>query len=126
MNEIYQQSDSVVADLFVPNFLKTAFQSDASKRNEKIVILDAPLLFETRVLSYMTVKNALIYCDEQVQLHRLMNRNSFTKEEAESRIKAQMPLSEKLKLANLVIDNNGTLENLEEQVAKFIQQVKEL
>jgi dephospho-CoA kinase len=51
-----------------------------------------------------------------VQLARLMKRDNCTKKEAEDRINSQMKLDEKVKFADKVIDNGGTLSELEERV----------
>jgi len=124
---IYQNSESgALLDLWVPSLIKGLWQSQESKQNEKIVILDAPLLFETSILSYMTVKNTLVYCNEDTQIERLMKRNNYTREEALQRQKVQMPLEEKKKLANYTIDNNGDLKHLEQQVAAFVEYVRKL
>ena len=45
-----------------------------------------------------------------------MARNKFSREEAESRIHAQMPLMEKRRMATFVIDNSGTQEMMEKQI----------
>ncbi|GMA51595.1 dephospho-CoA kinase [Alicyclobacillus contaminans] len=80
------------------------------------VVWDVPLLFEgeTRRLVDTTI---LVYVDENLQLARLMQRDGLTEEEARARIRAQMPIDEKRKLADYVVDNRGTLEETREQVA---------
>lgn len=57
--------------------------------------------------------------DPQVQLSRLMHRNGLTQTEAEVRIFAQMPLAQKVKLADHVIDNSGDAEATKKQVLKL-------
>ena len=84
------------------------------------VVLDIPLLFESR-LGHMADKTLLVYVDEQTQLNRLMNRNSFSEEEALLRIRSQMPLREKLELADEVIDNNGSLQETEFQLREILK-----
>jgi len=79
------------------------------------IVLDIPLLFESQ-LTYMVDKVLLVYVSEEVQLQRLMNRNQLTEEEANARILSQMPLKDKLQLADAVIDNNGTIQQSEEQL----------
>ncbi|HJV31891.1 MAG TPA: dephospho-CoA kinase, partial [Bacillales bacterium] len=80
-------------------------KEEATQNGEKIVILDIPLLFESK-LTYMVEKIILVYVDENIQLQRLMNRNELTYDEATARIKSQMPITEKLALADEVINNN--------------------
>lgn len=84
------------------------------------VVLDIPLLFESK-LTYLVEKTLLVYVNEDVQLQRLMARDESTKEEALSRIKSQMPLNEKIKLADAVINNNGTVEETKEQLFQVLK-----
>lgn len=81
-----------------------------AKKNEQppLIVLDVPLLFETG-WDKMAEKTCLVYVDEAVQLERLMLRNGYGKEEAAARIRTQMPLREKMKRADYLIDNNGSL-----------------
>ncbi len=84
-----------------------------------LVVLDIPLLFESK-LTYMVDKVIVVYVNEQTQLDRLMVRNGFTKEEAQARIASQLPLVEKRKCADAVIDNNGTIEETEKQLKELL------
>ncbi|WP_163970194.1 dephospho-CoA kinase [Oceanobacillus halotolerans] len=71
------------------------------------VVLDIPLLFESKLTSFAD-KIIVVAVDEKVQLQRLMERDNYTKEEAKMRIQSQMPVAEKAKMADAVINNNGT------------------
>jgi len=78
-------------------------------------VVDAPLLIEagmTRMVDVVWV----VGVDRHTQVERLMCRDRFTLEEAERRIAAQMPLAEKIRFADAVIDNSGPLEATERQV----------
>jgi len=86
-----------------------------AKQGKKVVVLDIPLLFESK-LEHLVDRILVVYVDEQTQLHRLCERNGFSAEEAWARIKAQMPLEEKRKKADAVIDNNGTIEETKRQL----------
>ncbi|MBA2878440.1 MULTISPECIES: dephospho-CoA kinase [Anoxybacillus] len=86
-----------------------------AKQKEKAVVLDIPLLFESK-LEHLVDRILVVYVDEQTQLHRLCERNGFSVEEARARMKAQMPLEEKRKKADAVIDNNGTIEETKRQL----------
>ncbi|XP_038076768.1 dephospho-CoA kinase domain-containing protein-like [Patiria miniata] len=72
------------------------------------VIMDIPLLLEGSALRKFLRKVIVVYCDEETQLHRLMARN-LSREDALARINSQMPLREKRKLADYVIDNCGSV-----------------
>ncbi|WP_370221779.1 dephospho-CoA kinase [Cytobacillus sp.] len=93
----------------------TAKKEQAIRNNEQLIILDIPLLFESK-LQYMCDKTLLVYADEDIQLQRLMQRNQLSENEAMARIHSQMPLREKKALADAVIDNNGRMEETETQL----------
>lgn len=88
---------------------------------EETVILDIPLLFESK-LTALVDRTLLVYVDYETQLARLMNRNNLTKGEAEARIQSQMPLKDKIQLADAVIDNNGTIEATKDQLYEICTQ----
>lgn len=71
------------------------------------VVLDIPLLFESG-LSHFVDKTIVVAVDEAVQLERLMMRDESTEQDARKRISSQMPIKEKARQADAVIDNNGT------------------
>ncbi|AJO22282.1 dephospho-CoA kinase [Weizmannia coagulans] len=95
----------------------------AIENGKKTVFLDIPLLFESR-LTYMVERTILVYVDEETQLKRLMARNGLSEKEAQMRIRAQMPLSEKKALADAVLDNNGSLEETKQQLEKIVSEWK--
>ena len=82
--------------------------------------MDIPLLVE---LDYLDWFDAiwLVYVDEDKQVQRLMERNGYNQAQAQQRIVAQMPLLEKKKYATLVLDNNGSLEDLQKQVRQALK-----
>lgn len=75
-----------------------------------LVVLDAPLLYETKLLEYFCYPILVVYCDNnQEQLRRLMIRNpQMTEDEALKRIGSQMPIGVKVRKADIAIDNSGT------------------
>jgi dephospho-CoA kinase len=83
------------------------------------VIMDIPLLFESRLQHYVE-KILVVSVTEEVQLKRLMQRNQLSEEEALSRIRSQLPISEKEKGADAVIYNNGSIEETEQQLEKIL------
>lgn len=82
---------------------------------QHILVIDAPLLIEAGMAG-MVDEVWVVRVDEQTQLCRLMERDKFSFNEAIARVHAQMPLSEKLKHADRVIDNSGTRESTENQI----------
>lgn len=90
------------------------------QKGAQTVVLDIPLLFESE-LTHLVDKIIVVYVDDDVQLERLMKRNGFSKEEELARIRAQMPLREKVKKADAVIDNNGTIEETKQQLLQIFK-----
>ncbi|EHB09267.1 Dephospho-CoA kinase domain-containing protein [Heterocephalus glaber] len=76
-------------------------------QGRRYVILDIPLLFETRKLLRYLKRVIVVYCDRDTQLVRLMERNGLSLKDAEARIQAQLPLKDKVRMANHVLDNSG-------------------
>lgn len=91
----------------------------AEAANDEAIVLDIPLLFESK-LTELVEKIILVYVNEKTQLERLMKRNNFSEEEAISRIKSQMPLKDKIALADEVIDNSGTIEESKTQLKAIL------
>ncbi|RYL93812.1 dephospho-CoA kinase [Sporolactobacillus sp. THM7-4] len=90
------------------------------KAGVTVVFLDIPLLFEGP-LAHWVDRILVVYVSEDTQIRRLMARNGLTKEEALERITSQMPLDEKKKRADAVIDNNGSLEETEKQLIAILK-----
>lgn len=89
-----------------------------SKKKEPIVVIDAALLLESG-LDNLTDKIWLVKASEETQLKRLMRRDNIDERQAINRIKSQMPLKEKLKYADKIIDNDGNIEYTKKQVDNF-------
>jgi dephospho-CoA kinase len=94
---------------------------EAQLNEEEVIVLDIPLLFESK-LTYMAEKTILVYVDYDIQLERLMKRNSLSIDDAKARIQSQMPLNEKMKLADAVINNNGSIEETKKQLINVLTQ----
>ena len=75
------------------------------------LVLVVPLLFEAGMTKLVT-EIWVVSCSEQQQLERLMQRNHLTLEQAQARIISQMPITEKIARADVVLDNSSTLEVL--------------
>lgn len=80
----------------------------------KVAMIEVPLLYE-RGYEDRFDRTITIYTKEEVALNRL-ERDGVNREEAILRLKAQLPIEEKIKRADYVIDNNGTTEETMKQV----------
>ena len=78
-------------------------------------ILESPLLLETAQRE-LTQRILLIDVSEQVQIERTMQRDNNNAEQVKAIIAAQLPRDKKLKLADDIIENNGTLNELQQAV----------
>lgn len=89
--------------------------SVAHEKGERLVFVDIPLFYEVNPeMDYDAVW--LVYIPENLQLERLMSRNTFTKEEALSRIASQISIEEKRLKADVVLDNSEERSNLYRQI----------
>lgn len=94
-----------------------------SSKND-IIIFDVPLLFETGMYT-LCDKKILVYVNEDIQIERLIARDGITKELAKKIIDSQMSLDEKKSKSNILIENNGSLEELEKKVEKVYKKILE-
>ncbi|MCW1928495.1 dephospho-CoA kinase [Bhargavaea beijingensis] len=90
------------------------------ERGAKTVVMDIPLLFESRLQHYAD-KVLVVSVTEETQLKRLMQRDGFSEKEARARIASQLPISEKERGADAVIYNNGTIEESEKQLDRILE-----
>lgn len=93
---------------------------DKAKRlSSKLVFSEVPLLFESKGQSYFD-QSVLILCDQQHSFERLNLERKMSLEEIELILSQQMPIEEKRKLADFVIENKGSKEALKEKVIQYL------
>jgi len=92
-------------------------------RPDAVVVSDIPLLVEVG-LAPMVDLVLLVYLSPEEQIRRLMARNGYSREEAGLRLAAQMPLGEKIAHADIVIRNDGPLENTRRAVDEVWEELK--
>jgi len=85
---------------------------------DSVLVLDIPLLFEGR-MDRLCDQVWVVWVPREIQIERLMDRNWLSREEAIKRIDSQMSLDAKARLADIVIDNSGTMEETMIQVVKY-------
>lgn len=95
------------------------------EENHPLIVLDIPLLFEAGYADEVD-EVLLVYVDRETQIERLLARDShLTRKDAINRIQAQMPLEEKVKRADIKINNEGTIEETIQQVKKWLEATKQ-
>lgn len=97
-------------------------QLDALDAPDTLVFGDIPLLYEC-AMAHMFESVWVVSTTREIQIDRLHLRDGLSREEAERRIDAQMPLSEKCALANAVIDSSGSIEQTRAQVQSLIDSI---
>lgn len=90
-----------------------------------IVFYEAALLVENNAHKSLDAL-VVVTANEEVQLKRLMARDNISEAVALTRIRAQLPISEKIAVANFVIDNSGELDALYDQVDSILVALDEL
>ncbi|MBK7597969.1 MAG: dephospho-CoA kinase [Acidobacteria bacterium] len=96
-----------------------------SRNPEAIAVVDAALMIETG--SYRRFdKLVVVYCEPERQLHRLMERNNLTLDQAQARISSQMPSDEKLKVADYSINTSSSFEETREKVVELYRELQAL
>lgn len=93
----------------------------AQETGATVVVYMAPLLIEANATDRVD-EIWVVTVRAEIQLERLMARDNCSREQAEQIVAAQMPLSEKERFGDVVIDNSGDLDNTRKQVATAWQQ----
>jgi dephospho-CoA kinase len=92
---------------------------------DAVVIVEAAILIETG--SYRRFDCLiLVVCPEEQQIERAMHRDGCTRQEAEARLRRQMPIEEKRKFADFVIDTSGPKESTAEQARRVYEALRSM
>ena len=86
------------------------------------VIMDIPLLFESKLQSFVD-KIIVVSVTPEIQKERLIARNVLSEEEADARIRSQLPIEEKELGADAVLCNNGPVEETENQLTEVLSRM---
>ena len=88
-----------------------------------VIVYEVPLLFEGNLQEWLRPV-ILVACDVDTQRNRLQSRDNLSAAQAQKHIDAQMSLEAKRRLADYVIENNGSLEDLKRQVQAVLEKIK--
>ena len=100
-------------------------QSVSMENPSAIVVVEAAILIETGSFRRFD-KLILVVCREEQQIERAMHRDRVSREEVLARLSRQMPLEEKRRYADYVIDTSGPKENTVEQVRSVYQSLRSI
>ena len=87
-------------------------------KSRRVIVIDVPLLFEAK-LNRCVDHTIVVTAGTPEQIARAARNLGITKAEAKRRIKAQMPLRQKIRLADIIIDNHGTFNQTQKQVKQI-------
>lgn len=100
-----------------------ALRHRANPGEPTLVCYEVPLLYENGLQTHLRPV-VVVACSVEQQIKRAMSRNGWSRQHAEQRIGAQMPLSEKRARADYVIDNDGTIAELEQRSAEVLERLQ--
>ena len=106
-----------------PKIKELILKLQEEHKDEDLVFLDIALLYEANFVD-LVEKVVVVYVDEDVQLERLMMRNSLPKEEAIKRVESQMSPREKASLGDFVINNSYSKEDTFQQIDEILERLK--
>jgi dephospho-CoA kinase len=120
-----QQARQQLNEIIHPAILKQIDQEleGFAQSGQSCAVLDAPLLFETALDKKMDA-TILVWAPEDVCLKRLVQFRGFTETDARLRIQAQLPIEEKRKKADYIIDNSGSIEKTRKESLSVLEQIR--
>ena len=113
------QLNAILHPLIIRN---VAAELDAHDAPGTLVFGDVPLLYECG-MAHMFDRVFVVSASRETQIARLLARDGLSREDAQRRIDAQMPLERKRALADAVIDSDGSIENTRAQVRALIDSI---
>lgn len=102
-----------------PRIRELAAERVQGARPGQLVVYDVPLLFEANMTGFRKV--IVVAASEDLCLERLMRRMGLSHEDAVRRMRSQLPLEEKRRRADIIIENEGSLPALRDSVARTYQ-----
>ncbi len=101
--------------------IETFFEA-RRKASDPVAVVDAALMIETgsyKRYDFLVV----VHCSPELQLERLMARDGLTREDALRRIRSQMPIEEKLRFADFLVDTSGSIEETLAQADALVKKL---
>lgn len=114
------KSRKILESILHPLIKKEIMRFFGTCESEKIVFVSVPLLFEAK-FENLFEKIILVYSDDKIRLERLMKRNNLSEEYARNRMEMQISQDKKISLADYVIYNDKTVNDLRESIEKVIE-----
>ena len=109
---------------YVRRIIRADSQTAYAESPKRMIVWDVPLLFETGY-DEEVAKTVVVTARQSLRIERIVARDGSTRAAALRRIRAQMPDREKVRRADLVIRNNGSLEELEKRTREVFDELLE-
>lgn len=123
---VFQDKDMIkmLEGITHPKIVKRLFDDvdRMKKMGAKSVIIDGPLLFETGL--YRRLDKVVVVSTNPEALRERLIKRGMEQEDIRKRMAFQIPLEEKEKLADVVVQNNGTIEDLKREISKLSETIK--
>lgn len=118
-----EENQSTLNNIVHPYVIE-AFEKKCDELEKKhgLLIIDAPLIFESGFDSHLD-HTLLIFASLKLRIARALRRGNLNREEILRRMDLQMPEEDKRALASFVIENNGSIEELNQEIDKLYQQL---
>ena len=121
---INKESAQILSNITHPRIIEECQRQieEYKKQNIPLILLDAPLLYQSGTET-MCDKVIFVKTNRQIQLARIIRRDGLTQAQAEARIAVQGNMARYEKKANYVIENNGSVEDMENQCINIIKMI---
>ena len=113
--------NSILHPLIIDTLIKKIEAFEASGQHH-LIVADIPLLFECGLQNRFDIV-LVITADKETRINRIMKRDAVSRKQAEQRIEAQMPCSQKTRLADYVIDNSAARDELEQKTLETLYKI---
>ena len=103
--------------------IKKKIEQFEKRKREKILVLDMAILYETGMQS-LCDEIVVVYAPLEERIKWLLEKRGWTKEEVMDRMLAQMDVREKIEMADVVIENSGSPEDLIKKAREFYKKLQ--
>lgn len=113
------EKKKILENILHPQILEKLFEAKKQCK-AKLMFVEVPLLFEVNWQCYFD-ENWLVTCDEKIIVERLKSNRAMDEGAIKKRIQSQMPVNEKKKLADVLIENNADLKQLHQKIDELLE-----
>lgn len=106
----------------VQNEIREKIQQEKRRGEHKLMVIEVPLLFESGINRDVDL-TIVVKSKTSQQIQRAVNHIKITRQEARRRIQNQMPLTDKIRLADIIIDNSHSKQTTQKQVQRIWQKL---